>query len=180
MKRRAALAPMRHAQGMSLVEVLVAVLVVSIGLLGAAGLHVRAIDYTIDTERRQMAAMVASELMETLRGDAATVLANGVPKADLGGYAKAAHTALATVTAAECQPLPTQPARRLGCWGVRARQLMPELTDDLLTERFTVALDAASSVVSVTVAWPVKAGQCLSATADDTDEYCTYTLQSRL
>jgi type IV pilus modification protein PilV len=72
--------------GMSLIEVLMAVLLVSIGLLGAAGMHVRAIQYTSDTERRQMASMVASELMETMRGDTLTLLqGNGVPKTDLGG-----------------------------------------------------------------------------------------------
>lgn len=107
-----------RVSGFGLIEVLVAVLLVSIGLLGAAGMHVRAVEYTMDTERRQMAAMVASELMETMRGDTATVLqATGVPKTDLGGYTKAKATALPTITTADCQPLASEPAKRLGCWG---------------------------------------------------------------
>lgn len=103
--------------GLSLIEVLMAVLLVSIGLLGAAGMHVRAIQFTTDTERRQMASMVAAELMETMRGDTLTILqANGTPKTDLGGYAKAAGAEVSAVTTSDCQPLAATPAKRLGCW----------------------------------------------------------------
>jgi len=158
--------------------VLVAALLVSLGLLGAAGMHLRAIQYTIDTERRQMAAMVASELMETMRGDTTTVLQpNGLPKTNLGGYKKDAGTALPTSASADCQPLVSAPDKRLGCWGARAKQVIPELTDDLITNNFAVGVDATNSVISVTVAWPVKEGQCLDG---NDNEYCTYTLQSRL
>jgi type IV pilus assembly protein PilV len=164
--------------GLSLIEVLMAVLLVSIGLLGAAGMHVRAIGFSTDTERRQMASMVASEMMETMRGDTLTALdANGAPKADLGGYAKAAGAELAAVIANDCQPLAANPAKRLGCWGARAKQLMPELPDALVASNFVVGLDAASGVISVTVAWPVKKGQCLDGTEND---FCSYTLRSRL
>lgn len=166
---------------MSLIEVLVAVLLVSFGLLGAAGMHVRAIAFTTDTERRQMAAMVATELMETMRADTATVLdANGKPLQDLGGYAKAAGGALEEVEAADCQPLSADPATRLGCWAARARQVMPELTDALVQSDFVVGVDA-DDLVSVTVAWPVKKGQCMAANEDEDDELrCTFTLRSRL
>lgn len=164
--------------GVSLVEVLIAVLMVSIGLLGAAGMHVRAIQFTTDTERRQMASMVASELMETMRGDTLTVLqANGTPKADLGGYAKASGTELEVVTGEDCQPLAAAPAKRLGCWGARAKQLMPELGDGLIKSSFVVGLDATAGVISVTVAWPVMKGQCLDGAEND---HCSYKLQSRL
>ncbi|RZL65297.1 MAG: type IV pilus modification protein PilV [Variovorax sp.] len=164
--------------GFSLIEVLVAALMVSIGLLGAAGMHLRAIEYTVDTERRQMAAMVASELLETMRGDTAIVLlASGDPKADLGGYKKEAGTALPGSEDADCQPLTSNPEKRLGCWGARAKQVIPELTDDLITSHFAVDLDATSQLISVTVTWPVKKGQCLDGKDND---YCTYTLRSRL
>jgi type IV pilus assembly protein PilV len=170
--------PLSRQRGFSLIEVLVAVLLVSFGLLGAAGMHVRAIEYTVDTERRQMASMVAAEMMETMRGDTATVLqSDGVPKADLGGYKKDTGTALPASASTDCQPLASAPAKRLGCWGVRARQVIPELTEKMTTDRFAVGVDAASQVVTVTVAWPVKKGQCLDGNDND---YCTFTLRSRL
>ncbi len=170
--------PSSRQAGLSLIEVLVAVLLVSIGLLGAAGMHVRAIGFTADTERRQTAAMVASELMETMRGDTLTVLdGTGTPKSDLGGYLKAAGTDLVAVTDADCKPLTAAPAKRLGCWGARAKQLMPELPDSLIKSNFIVGLDAASGVITVTVAWPAKKGQCLDGSEN---EFCTYALHSRL
>lgn len=168
-------------EGFSLIEVLVAALVVSVGLLGAAGMHMRAIEYTMDTERRQMAAMVASELMETMRGDTVTALqADGIPKTNLGGYEKVAGDSLPSATSADCQPLASAPAKRLGCWGIRAKQVIPELTDDLLTAHFAVGVNAGSQVISITVAWPVKKGQCLAELGNDDDTHCTFTLQSRL
>lgn len=169
--------PSTRQQGFSLIEVLVAALLVSIGLLGAAGMHMRAIDYTMDTERRQMAAMVASELMETMRGDTATVLlASGDPKSDLGGYKKEVTVELSATTSADCHPLVSAPAKRLGCWGARAKQVIPELTDKVMTDHFAVGADA-NNVISITVAWPVKKGQCLDGNDND---YCTFTLKSRL
>jgi type IV pilus assembly protein PilV len=69
------------------------------------------------------------------------------------------------------------PVKRLGCWGIRAKQVIPELTDALITQQFSVGADAASGVVQVTVAWPVKKGQCLDGSDN---EYCTFTLRSRL
>lgn len=173
--------PPRRQAGFSLIEVLVAALVVSIGLLGAAGMHMRAIEYTVDTERRQMASMVAAELMETMRGDTATALQpDGVPKADLGGYRKVAGDALPSAASTDCQPLSSAPAKRLGCWGIRAKQVIPELTDGFLTSYFAVGVDAVSGVISITVAWPVKKGQCLDKDGNDDDTHCTFTLQSRL
>lgn len=179
--RHRRLPPPTRQQGFSLIEVLIAALLVSIGLLGAAGMHMRAIDYTMDTERRQMASMVASELMETMRGDTTTVLlASGDPKTDLGGYKKDADTELPVVTSADCQPLASAPDKRLGCWGARAKQVIPELTDEFMNKYFAVGVDATTRVVSITVAWPVKKGQCLDKDGNDNDVHCTYTLQSRL
>jgi len=173
--------PPARQGGFSLIEVLVAALVVSIGLLGAAGMHLRAIEYTVDTERRQMASMVAAELMETMRGDTTTALQpDGVPKADLGGYKKVAGDALPTAESADCQPLSSAPTKRLGCWGIRAKRVIPELTDDILTSYFAVGVNAGSNVISITVAWPVKKGQCLDKDGSDDDTHCTFTLQSRL
>lgn len=168
----------RLQSGAGLIEVLVAVLLVAVGLLGSVSMHVRSIDYTMDTERRQMASALASELMETMRSDTARILdAKGMPLDGLGGYQKAASTALQDVESTDCQPLAAEPAKRLGCWGQRAMRLMPELTAEQITSAFAVGADTASGLVSVTVAWPVKKGQCLNG-ADD--EYCTFTLRSRL
>ena len=171
--------------GVGLIEVLIAVLLVAFGLLGAAGMQARSISYTLDTERRQMASTVAVDLLEMMRSDASNVLkADGTPKDNLGGYQKAKGAALPAVTvnntANECKSTVVAVDKRMGCWGARAKRLMPELTDDLITSQYSVSA-SANGVVSVVVAWPVKKGQCLSSDATSADnEYCTFKLQSRL
>ena len=171
-----------HQRGVGMIEVLVAVLLVSFGVLGAVAMHVRDVEFTTDTQQRQMASDIASSLMETMRSDYKNTLdAKGMPRTDLGGYAKAAGTAFGAVETADCTtPDVADPAKRRNCWGLRAMQLMPSLTTNLLTQRFVVKADA-NGVVTVTVAWPVKKGQCLGTNVNDSEnEYCTFSLQSRL
>jgi len=166
-----------RAAGFSLLEVLVSILVLSIGMLGAAGMFTRAMDYSIDTERRQMAATLASEFMETLRADAPRVLDDkGVPRSHLGGYAKAAGDD----PGGSCDSASITPTNRLACWKQRAQELMPEIAavDNFFRKHFVVA--ESSGVVAITVAWPVKKGQCLSEDLPDDTDYCTYTLKSKL
>ncbi|PXW96261.1 type IV pilus assembly protein PilV [Sphaerotilus hippei] len=52
----------RHQRGVSLIEALIAFLLLSIGVLGMAALHARAIQYAVDGEDRNRAALLASEL----------------------------------------------------------------------------------------------------------------------
>jgi len=167
----------RHSGGFSLLEVLVSILVLSIGMLGAAGMFTRAIENSTDTERRQMAAMLAGELMETLRADAPRILnRDGSPKSDLGGYAFSGGTA---ISGGACDSSSIEPSNRLVCWKQRAEQLMPEIaTVDASVG--PLAVTEAAGVVSITVAWPVKEGQCLAEGLPPDADYCTYTLRSKL
>lgn len=163
--------------GFSLLEVLIAIFVVSIGLLGAAGMYTRAVAFSLDTERRQVAAMLAGEMLEIMRSDVVRVIArNGLPHANLGGYVKDSGVVLIPSADEACADvLPDSAAGRLNCWAGRAKGLIPDLTDELIKNHFVISQSAG--IVSIQVAWPVKAGQCL----DGSDrEYCTYKLQSRL
>jgi len=166
----------RHSGGFSLLEVLVSILVLSIGMLGAAGMFTRAIENSTDTERRQMAAMLASELMETMRADAPRILnPDGSPKSDLGGYAFSDGTTISGV----CNSSSTVPSDRLLCWRQRAEQLMPEIAT-VNTSMGGLVVTETAGVVSITVAWPVKKGQCLAEGLPPNADYCTYTLRSKL
>lgn len=65
----------RHAaRGTSLVEVLVALLVLSFGVLGMAALHARALQFGIDAEDRNRAALLASEIVSTMWLQGSTAL----------------------------------------------------------------------------------------------------------
>lgn len=83
-----------HPQnGATLLEVLVAVLIFSFGLLGLMGLQSRSIQYSVNTDDRNRAAALASELaahMYTLRS---IDLANTDPAALAAWYAKVSTVA---------------------------------------------------------------------------------------
>ncbi|HZF84652.1 MAG TPA: prepilin-type N-terminal cleavage/methylation domain-containing protein [Burkholderiaceae bacterium] len=50
-----------HPQGFALLEVLVSILILSFGILGIVGLQARAINFSVDAEDRNRAALLANE-----------------------------------------------------------------------------------------------------------------------
>ena len=82
-------ANLNHMRGVSLIEVLVAVVVLSIGLLGIAGLQIAGIRYTYDANLRYQAAMQASDMTDRIRANRQGMIAgnyNGIsgPGSDPG------------------------------------------------------------------------------------------------
>lgn len=55
------------ARGSSLLEVLVSILIMSFGILGVVGLHARAIQYSLDADDRNRAALFGDELAAQMR-----------------------------------------------------------------------------------------------------------------
>lgn len=72
----------RRQRGMSLIEVLVAMLVTTVGLLGFAGLQSRAMVSAEDTYVRTEAMALAQELLERKRINGATELFDGTATSD--------------------------------------------------------------------------------------------------
>jgi type IV pilus assembly protein PilV len=63
----------RRQAGLSLIEVLVALLVMCIGLLGAAAIQLNALKYTDGSARSSQASFVAYDMMDRIRANAANV-----------------------------------------------------------------------------------------------------------
>ena len=59
-----------HARGFTLLEALVSVLVLTVGLLGAAGLHFASLRNTAESSQRTQATLLAIDLTERLRARA--------------------------------------------------------------------------------------------------------------
>jgi type IV pilus assembly protein PilV len=57
---------LRHQAGMSLVEVMVAILVLSFGLIGIVGLQARATQYSMGAEDTNRAALLANEIVSAM------------------------------------------------------------------------------------------------------------------
>jgi type IV pilus assembly protein PilV len=53
--------PARRARGMSMIEVLVAIVLISFGILGLVSLQARAVQFSVSAEDSQRAALLASE-----------------------------------------------------------------------------------------------------------------------
>lgn len=82
-----------HNNGFTLIEVLVTVVVVSIGLLGLAGLQINGLRANMSSEARSKATLLASDIVERMRANTLGVAA--------GAYN------VATLNAASCAAAPT-------------------------------------------------------------------------
>ncbi|MGR4043290.1 type IV pilus modification protein PilV [Pseudomonas sp. 910_21] len=61
----------RHAQdGMTLIEVLVALLILAVGLLGAAAVQIKALQYTDSSRMSTQASFIAYDMLDRIRANA--------------------------------------------------------------------------------------------------------------
>lgn len=93
----------RKQAGVSLLEVLIALLITSVGLLGFAGLQSRALLSTEDTYVRTQATSIAQEVVERMRmnGITGATQSNAFTNPSLAAYTTAANWSGA-VPAADC------------------------------------------------------------------------------
>lgn len=162
---------MKKQKGFSLIEILVTMLLVSIGLLGMAALQGRTIGYTQDSIQRNTAAVLASDLLELIRAN---------PSA-LASFYKASNSAFPSLPGIGCTSTPTSASDQLACWSDRAAKLLPGASA-LLASNFYICRSAtpgtcsnSGSAVEIQIAWSVKAGECLDQSDSTT---CTYRLRA--
>ncbi|MGY2340337.1 type IV pilus modification protein PilV [Pseudomonas sp. SDO5532_S415] len=62
----------RAQEGMTLIEVLVALLILGVGLLGAAAIQLNALKYTDSARMTSQASFIAYDMMDRIRANAAT------------------------------------------------------------------------------------------------------------
>jgi type IV pilus assembly protein PilV len=96
----------RHGsqRGMTLLEVLVSLLVFSLGILGMVGLQARAVQYSVDAEDRTRAALIANEAIATMWMQKSTTLSTTTLAALQAKAASVAAGGLPNVTIAASTP----------------------------------------------------------------------------
>jgi type IV pilus assembly protein PilV len=104
-----------RADGFSLIEVLVAILVLAIGLLGLAALQARGLKFNHDSYARSQATFLAYDIIDLMRANAAGALA--------GNYVGVANPG-------NCDPSKpddgrTLAARDLACWYASLGAVLP-------------------------------------------------------
>lgn len=178
-----------RCRGFSMIEVLVTLLLISVGVLGMVAMQAKGIAYTQDSIVRNKAAMLVDELIEILRSDRQVMLTeSGVPPSASGYYKK--QGAAFPEAPASCNPLPTPAKERLGCWAAKAREALPDVSALLTSDFYVCRTDGPvkcsdkGSAIEIQVAWRVKAGECLDANADPDDPdgltICRYHLRTEL
>lgn len=126
--------PLRRQAGLSLIEALIAAVLLAIGLLGTIGLQARAYSALSDAGMRAEATMAADKLIGVMSTD----------PAHLGAYALAAGDA---------------PGDRLATWYDETRSHIPGATISVSVDEGT-APDPSEVVVSI--AWQRKANELAS------------------
>ena len=168
---------MKGSQGFSMIEVLITLLLVTIGVLGMVALQGRTIGYTQDSIQRSTAATLANDLIEQIRANP-----TGLPASS--GFYKAAGTGFPSLLSGGCSTTSVTASEQLACWSDRASKLLPGASD-LLTADFYVCRTSApgtcsttvGSAIEIQVAWVVKAGECLDGTSNTK---CTYRLRAEI
>lgn len=170
---------MKYALGFSLIEVLVAVVLTCIGLLGMVALQGRALQYVQDSAQRNTAAALANDLVEMIR-----LRSGGQPIP--AGYLKTAGASFPGAPTT-CANTPNAADQQLACWAQRASALLPGARELLVDEFHVCRSDgedrctAAGEVLEIQLAWKVRPGECLDPHAANSSEpICRYRLRTRV
>ncbi len=175
----------QYQRGFSLIEVLVALVLVAIGVLGMVALQGRSIQYTQDSVQRNSAVMLVNDLTEIIRANPEAMF-EAVPAPSTPYYGeykesapfyKAAGSGFEDVE--DCVALPKSAAEQLGCWVAAVKRELPgddELFDDhtyICRSSARGSCDGQGSMLEIQLAWQVKPGACPDDRAPD-DTVCIY------
>jgi type IV pilus assembly protein PilV len=90
------------AQGFSLLEVMIALLIVSVGLLGLAGLQALSLKNNVSASQRTIATQLAYDMADRMRANAASVLSGDYNYATYSATNSAGQTTAACLTTTGC------------------------------------------------------------------------------
>lgn len=179
---------MKKSMGFSLIEALVALIIISVGVLGLVAMQGRTIQYSNESTQRDRAMMLANDLIEMMRSNrSALISANGQLKA-ASNYYKAAGTAFPTTSTAACSTSAGCTADQLATtqmttWARQVQNSLPLGSDlSLLTSQYLVCrtnspngCTGTGSSVLIQIAWMGKdacpAGNCTALDASRREFY---------
>ena len=128
---------LRNSKGFSLVEVLIALIIMSVGMLGIAGLYVQSMQAGRTSMLRHHAVTLAGDIADRIRANPT---------------AGAAYTAAAGAKGANCS-VAQMAAHDIGLWQAQAASFLPPFED--LSQQVVVAFDAGAvpPTYTITVRW---------------------------
>jgi type IV pilus assembly protein PilV len=135
--------PAQH--GMTLIEVLVTLVIISVGLLGVAALQLTSLKSNQESYVRSQAAMLAADLLDRMRANQAGFLAGDYDAATFDGTGRSGTTGGTDMTA----------------WQATINRLLP---GDDTQAAGKVERDATTNVVTITIQWAERAERSTART----------------
>ncbi|PKM30517.1 MAG: type IV pilus modification protein PilV [Gammaproteobacteria bacterium HGW-Gammaproteobacteria-11] len=171
----------RKTAGFSLLEVLITLLLVTVGLLGMVAMQGRSIAYTTDSLHRTQAAILANELIEIIRATPSSVVEDENASLYFTG------TLPTPAAGQECLELPDSELmdRQIECWGDKVRRLLPGTEDAAVSSQFYVCLTdtpgncGTGTALEIRLAWRAVGSECLNDNAVDSD-ICLYRVRTQI
>lgn len=167
--------PLNKDNGFSLIEVLVTLVLVTVGILGMVTMQSRSIQYAQEAVQRNAAVELTIQLTEMLR--------TNPPAVFYKKHGSAFSPAYAEPSAADCKA-PSTPQKQRDCWLEQVQKTLPG-ADSLLSKSFYIckSFNASSSkdpdcdesgpITEIQLAWTVKPGSCPDDRAPD-NTTCIY------
>lgn len=186
---------MNNNKGFSLLEVLITLLLTTVGILGMVALQSKGIQYTQDAGNRNAAVELANDLVEIMRSHRDDLYIN-IPPATYS-YSElrnatpvyAANGSLAMdISKCPAASLPQTLEQAAGCWFKKVTETLPGTTTSEVKDKFRVcpsykAGECAGaaykgSSLEVVIAWGVNAGECMDGS--ESGSVCTYSARLEL
>lgn len=140
-----------HHRGFTLIEVLVALLVLSIGLLGLAALQITSLQFNTDSYARTQATLLAYDILDRMRANSAAVstgkydASSSTVSAKISAYNTCkASTCACNTSACDSDNLATYD---LGKWYEKQSSLLPGAASNPAT------VERSGSQVTITINW---------------------------
>lgn len=135
----------RAQHGMTLIEVLVTLVIISVGLLGVAALQLTSLKSNQESYVRSQAAMLAADLLDRMRANQAGFLAGDYDASTFDGTGRSGTTGGTDMTT----------------WQATINRLLP---GDDTQAAGKVERDATTNVVTITIQWAERAERSTART----------------
>lgn len=172
---------MRKNQGFSLIEVLVTLLLTTIGILGMVTLQSNTVRYTQDAINRNHAATLSNDLIQIMRQYpnefwAHTPEPYDALKNDTFLYGSDGDMK----TPAKCTSNPETASAQIACWAERLKISLPDArvkvcpSFNMASTNFCAGSNFRGSSMGIQLTWAVREGECMDGTEGTTCSYATW------
>ncbi|MFB1009904.1 MAG: type IV pilus modification protein PilV [Thiopseudomonas sp.] len=190
----------RKNQGFSLLEVLITVIVTTVGILSMVVLQTKAIQYTQEAVNRDDAASLANDLIEIMRAHKDEFYVNTPGISSTYSELKSSSSLYSTsgsimAAAANCPANPQSMMDHANCWIRKVETSLPKSTDSSIKAKFLLCpsykVDSAGapicagsgykgSTIALQLAWEVRDNACDDTKEANEPSICTYTTRVEL